>query len=277
MDFLWYIIALLWWAIFGSFALVLFDRLGKDASWATIKSILMGRSLCDHTGKPLNWHELIPVRSYLKQWGKSRSGKKLSPAYLYAEIGAAAIFLLTARRGMDIFLPWYEILFWAITNTLMIWLIVYDIQKLELHLPLRMIITMRVLLWQFVWLIGAYSLAFFGSIGLGLVFYGLYYGSQYYLQRRYGKKQEWLGEGDVYMAFLIGAMAPFVFVYQGIYRSWSNSIQLGLYFIIISCFVWLAAAFLLRYYGYQSKQIPFIPAMIIAYYILLRSANNFIA
>lgn len=276
MDFLWYIVALCGWAIFGSFALVLFDRLGKDASWSTIKSILMGRSLCDHTDKPLDWHELIPVRSYLRQWGKSRNGKKLSPAYLYAEIGAAIIFLLTTRRGMDLFLPWHEILFWAITNTLMIWLIAYDIQKLELHLPLRMILVVRVLLWQFVGLAGSYSLAFFGSIGLGLVFYGLYYGSQYYLARRYGKKQEWLGEGDVYMAFLIGAMTPFVFIYQGIYRSWSNSIQLGLYFIIISCFVGLAAAFLLRYYGYKSKQIPFIPAMIIAYYILLRSANNFI-
>jgi len=276
MDFLWHIIALVWWAIFGSFALVLFDRLGKDASRTTIKSILTGRSLCDYTGKPLAWHELIPIRSYLKQWGKSANGKKLSPAYLYAEIGAAIIFLLTARRGMDLLLPWYEILFWAITNTLMIGLVVYDFQKLELHLPLWMIITVRVLLWQFVWLVGAYSLAFFGSIGLGLVFYGLYYGSQYYLQRRYGKKQEWLGEWDVYMAFLIGAMAPFIFVYQGIYRSWVNSIQLGLYFIIISCFVWLTGAFLLRYYGYKSKQIPFIPAMIIAYYILLRSANNFI-
>jgi prepilin signal peptidase PulO-like enzyme (type II secretory pathway) len=262
--------------MFGSFALVLFDRLGKYPSWTTIKSILTWRSLCDYTGKPLDWHELIPIRSYIKQWGKSRSGKKLSPNYLIAEVGAAAIFLLTALRGMDLFLPWYEILFWAITNTLMIWLIVYDVQKLELHLPLRMIITIRVLLWQFVGLVGAYSLAFFGSIGLGLVFYGLYYGSQYYLARRYGKKQEWLGEGDVYMAFLIGALAPFVFIYQGIYRSWTNSIMLGLYFIIISCFVGLAAAFLLRYYGYKSKQIPFIPAMIIAYYILLRSANNFI-
>lgn len=236
----------------------------------------MGRSLCDYTGKPLSWNELIPIRSYIKQWGKSRSGKKLSSAYLVAEVGAAAIFLLTARRGMDLFLPWYEILFWAITNTLMMWLVVYDVQKLELHLPLRMIITVRVLLWQFVGLIWAYSLAFFGSIGLGLVFYGLYYGSQYYLQRRYGKKQEWLGEGDVYMAFLIGALAPFIFIYQWIYRSWTNSIMLGLYFVIISCFVGLIAAFLLRYYGYKSKQIPFIPAMIIAYYILLRSASNFI-
>gem|GEM_PF-2743000 len=51
---------------------------------------------------------------------------------------------------MDLLLPWYEILFWAITNTLMIGLVVYDFQKLELHLPLWMIITVRVLLWQFV-------------------------------------------------------------------------------------------------------------------------------
>ena len=274
---LWYIIALLWWAVFGSFALVLLDRLGKDPSWVTVKWILTGRSVCDHTAKPLNWQELIPIVSYIIQWGTSaKNGKKISSRYLYAEIGTAFIFLATTIRGIQSFLPWYEILFWCITNTLMIGLLVYDMQKLVLHLPLRSILTVWVLVWQFTGVIGSYSIAFFGSIALGVLFWLLYHGSQYYLKRRYGKKQLWLGEWDIYMAFLLGALFPFVFVYQQFFWSWSHAIQLVLYFLILSSVVGLAIAFALRARGYQSKQIPFIPAMIIAYYILLWSAQNFI-
>jgi leader peptidase (prepilin peptidase) / N-methyltransferase len=263
--------------MFGSFALVLFERLGKDPSWTTVKSILTGRSLCDHTGKPLAWHELIPIVSYLRQWGKSaKNGKKISAMYLYAEIVTAAIFLLTTMRGIQSRLPWYEILFWCVTNTLMVGLILYDIQKLQLHFPLRIITTIRILLRQFLWLVGAYSLAFFGSIVLALIFVGMYYGAQYYLQRRYGKKQLGLGEGDIYMAFTLWGMAPFVFLYQGLFWSWGHAIQLILYFLIISSAVGLAIAFMLRSRGIQNKHIPFIPAMIIAFYILLWSGSNFI-
>lgn len=262
-------------AIFWSFALVLFDRLGKDPSWKTIKSILMWRSVCDHTGEKLARHQLIPIRSYLKQWGKSRDGKKLSPMYLYAELWTAAIFLLTMIWGNNLSLPLYEIVFWAITNTLMIGLIIYDVQKLELHLPLWAITTFWVLIWQFGGFVWSYSIAFWWSIVMMWVFFGLYYGSQYYLKRRHGTKQEWLGEGDIYVWFLVGSLAPFVFDYQGIFPSIANSIQLGLYFLILSSVVGLAIAFLLRYYGYRSQQIPFIPAMIVGLYILLRGGSYF--
>jgi len=277
MDFLWYLIAIVWWAIFGSFALVLFDRLGKDPSRKIVKSILTGRSVCDHTGKPLSRYELIPIRSYIRQWGKSaKNGKKISPKYLYAEIGTALIFLATTIRGVQSFLPWYEILFWCITNTLMIGLLIYDMQKLVLHLPLRTILTVWVLVRQFTGAVGSYSIAFLGSIILAAVFRLLYHGSQYYLKRRYGKKQLWLGEWDIYMAFLLGALFPFVFLYQQFFWSWTHVVQMILYFLILSSVVGLAIAFALRARGYESKHIPFIPAMIIAYYILLWSAHNFI-
>ena len=72
----------------------------------------------------------------------------------------------------------------------MIGLFVYDIQHLELHMPLRLILVLLVLVWQFTGVVGNYQIAFFGSIGMGLIFLGLYYGSQYYLKRRYGTKQE---------------------------------------------------------------------------------------
>ncbi len=274
---LWYLIAIIGWAIFGSFALVLFERLGKDPSRTTVKSILTGRSLCDHTGKPLAWHELIPIFSYLRQWGKSaKNGKKISTTYLYAEVGTALIFLLTMIRGVQSLFPWQEIVFWCVTNTLMIGLIIYDMQKLQLHFPLRIITTVWILIWQFVGLVGIYSLAFLGSILLAIVFLVIYHGAQYYLQRRYGKKQLWMGEWDIYMAFTIGSLAPFVFLYQGLFWSRGHAIQMILYFLIISSLLWLAIAFLLRSRGMATQYIPFIPAMIIACYILIWSGSNFI-
>lgn len=277
MDFRGYILAAIGWALFGSFALVLFQRLGQDASRSTIKSILMGRSVCDHTGKPLAWHELIPIWSYLKQQGKSSTWKKLSSLYLWSELCIALVFVLTLAWGNNLGLPVYEIIFWMITNTLMIGLVVYDIQKLELHLPLWAIVTVWVLIWQFGGVIGSYSIAFWGSIVMMGLFFWLYYGSQYYLKRRHGTKQEWLGEWDIYVWFLVWTLAPFVFIYQGIFPSVAQSIGLVLYFMILSSVIGLMIAFLLRYYGYKSKQVPFIPAMILAYYILMRSGQYFIS
>lgn len=105
------------------------------------------------------------------QQGKSRyTRKQLSPSYLRAEIGTACIFLLTTWRGITNLLPWHEIIFRCITNSVMLGLFVYDIQKLELHLPLRLILVLWVLIWQFTGVVGDYRIAFFGSIAMGLVF-----------------------------------------------------------------------------------------------------------
>lgn len=71
------------------------------------------------------------------------------------------------------------------------------------------------------------------------------------------------------MAFLLGALSPFVFLYQGIFPSRNTAIQLGLDFLIVSCLIGLLLALLMRRFGYTAKQIPFIPAMILGFYVLL--------
>jgi leader peptidase (prepilin peptidase) / N-methyltransferase len=54
-------------AIWGSFAAALCHR------WPLGESIVSGRSHCDHCGKTLRAHELVPLLSYLIQRGKCRS------------------------------------------------------------------------------------------------------------------------------------------------------------------------------------------------------------
>ena len=77
------------------------------------------------------------------------------------------------------------------------------------------------------------------------------------------------------MAFLLGALSPFVFLYQGISPSRTTGIQLGLYFLILSCIIGLLLALLIRRFGHTAKQIPFIPAMIVGFYVMLYIGNVF--
>ena len=62
--------------------------------WGTNKSIIKGRSVCAHTGKPLFWYDLIPVLSFIILKGKSRfSGEALSVQYPLVEIITGILFL----------------------------------------------------------------------------------------------------------------------------------------------------------------------------------------
>lgn len=73
----------------GSFLNVVIDRVPKG------KSIVWGRSHCDHCKHKLAWYELIPILSYVMQGGKSRCCKKpLSIQYPLVELAAGIGFVL---------------------------------------------------------------------------------------------------------------------------------------------------------------------------------------
>ncbi|PID70624.1 hypothetical protein CSB37_00870 [bacterium DOLZORAL124_38_8] len=84
-------------ACFGSFAGVVIDRLFADQD-----GIFWGRSRCEHTGKLLQWWEMIPIFSYLGLRGKSaHSGKPIPFWYLAMELTFAVVFGAFAHQ----FLP----------------------------------------------------------------------------------------------------------------------------------------------------------------------------
>ena len=79
----------------GSFLNVVIDRLPIG------KSIVYGRSHCDHCNKTLSWIELIPLLSYLSLGGKCKHcHKKLSIFYPLVESLSGVVFILT---GLIIF------------------------------------------------------------------------------------------------------------------------------------------------------------------------------
>ncbi len=56
-----------------------------------------GRSKCPHCNKTLSWYELIPVLSYVVQWGRCRSCRvKISPQYALVEIITGILFYFSA-------------------------------------------------------------------------------------------------------------------------------------------------------------------------------------
>ena len=74
----------------GSFLNVLIDRLPKD------KSIIKGRSYCDHCKKPLRWYDLIPLLSFLILKGKCRNCHfSISFYYPMVELVTGVVFVLT--------------------------------------------------------------------------------------------------------------------------------------------------------------------------------------
>lgn len=255
-------------ACFGSFGGVLLHRLEKT-SISKLKDVVFWRSKCEHTGNTLRRFELIPIVSYLIQWGKSRhSGKKISSEYLWLEILCGLLFvgtaLLTHTHELRVLL--YHIIF----NRLLLLLARYDIKHQYLHTPVWTIL----IIWEICMGITHIQQSIVASIVFGLFFALIWLLARWYAKTYY-KHNEWFGSGDVLLAFVLWAAMPAVFDIYGIPFSIQTIVGALVWFLTISSVLGLlyaAVSYLL------SRQkivfIPFLPAMIIAYWILLYTGDT---
>ena len=84
-----YIIALVFGGIWGSFSNVCINRLPKD------NNVVTGRSYCPSCKNKISWFDNIPIFSFLILRGKCRSCKnKISFQYILVELIAAFSFLV---------------------------------------------------------------------------------------------------------------------------------------------------------------------------------------
>ena len=105
--------------VMGSFFMVVGSRLPKN------ESIVKPRSHCDNCGHILKWYELIPVLSYVLQFGKcSRCHAKLSIMYPFIEVLNGFLFSLAyALYGFS-----YEMIAFLIISSILILVFVSDFQ-----------------------------------------------------------------------------------------------------------------------------------------------------
>lgn len=284
------IIAIIIWLLFGSLGSVLLIRLSEKVDKETIKWILRWRSRCPHCGATLQARNLIPLISFLIQRGKCEHCKQsISRLYPILEILSAGIFVVSflVFQNMGVWI----IIFRCLVNRLFFLLIVYDIMKYQLHVPLRIILTVVIIIWVLLGPSGMLtqalaSLALF-AIGFAIIFFW----AKRYAQKRYGAS-EWFGEGDLYLWASMGLLVPYILHYNYLARWWVPVISIFLWFIILSCGIGIILRCLLKIITHRHPKlllntvspllqnkllIPFIPAMICAFRLLLRKANFFIS
>jgi prepilin signal peptidase PulO-like enzyme (type II secretory pathway) len=270
MQILKILIIFILWTVFGSFWWVLIGR-ERDKNW--IKSILFWRSKCDKCWKKLTATELIPIVSFFAQkWKCKKCGTKLSNFYRIIELIMWIVFVLTY-----LFFPHWnigELIARLAINWWLTLLIIVDYTKYELHFPMRIITTIIALIFSIIK--NPLSNVAISTLAFVLIFLWIYFLGKLIVKLKYHQKWEGFGQWDIYLAWTIWILFPFVFSLNNINTSTSNFLPFALIFIILSSIIWLIYAWI-RYLinKNKSKELPFIPAMILALWILLLIGNYF--
>ena len=127
------------WLIFWSLGSVVMTRFSDWITKAKLRGFFFGRSECPQCKHTLKTKNLVPVVSYFVQWGRCEYCKKqISRTYPVLEILCAGIFVATYFLLKDF---WIErLVFWLLMNRFLILLLVYDLQKYELHMIARILL-----------------------------------------------------------------------------------------------------------------------------------------
>lgn len=276
--------------IFWSFWSVLLSRLEKKQDRETIKSILIGRSQCPKCKKTLKAKELIPLFSYLRQRGRcGHCQTHISREYPILEIISALVFLITyiSFYNINSNFTWYwieNLIFWLGTNWLLTLLIVHDIKSFELHIPIRILLMIRIR-WREI-KFGIYKEAIIGAIICLIFFLAIYYFWKRYVKKRFNTDEEGFWAWDIFIWVALWTMFPFIWNLHQIPITRITGVEMTALIIIIGCimgiiyFLW--EAILKKPKAKTNKQedifterretnkiIPFIPALIVAFWILL--------
>ena len=238
----WLIIAILLGLLFGSFGSVILFRRGESTTLKQASSILWGRSECPYCKTRLQARDLVPLLSFLFQWGKCRyCKKKISWLYPILEFGSAIIFWSIQRFFADVGL--WTLLFWTIT-------------------------------WRILWLLVVYDL-WWGVIFV-VFFWMLYWIAKFWVQIKYQENEEGLGAWDVILApylwtvLFCGLPTEMLFI---------DKILAAAFFLLFTWIIGLLR-FLIQNKSYGKKahflkhrmannSLPLVPAMILAVVIIL--------
>lgn len=265
-------IVIILWLIFWSFGSVIFFRLGDFPTRKTLKGFLIGRSKCSHCKHPLQTKDLIPLLSFSLQKGKCcYCHKKLSWRYPILE-GATALIFLVSYLVLGLSSPLLTIVV-AIGAWLLLIIFLYDIQKYELHITATLLLLILSFLGQ-----GLLGYDLWSSLKYGAVFFIIFliiYGvAKCYASRKYKQNTEGFGFWDVILAGVLWTMMSVVM--PSTLREQMNMICI---YLVLSCLLWIIYYAITFFISTRKKTaeltenwwkiIPFLPAMIIAFVIIM--------
>jgi len=255
---------------FGSLGSVLLTRL-ETINKKSLKSTIFGRSVCFRCKKKLNFVDLIPLIWFLINRKKCRFCKKEIPRiYPILELWTAIIFLITyiilSKSGLSD--NRFLVGFWLLVNWLLFLSSVYDIQKYQLHIAVWLTtLTLSVLGGMMFGWIPILQIFLSAVIWWGF-FYIIYFGAKRYA-KNFKNMDEWLWEWDVWVAILIWTLNPFVFVYHNFGFEVFYILRFLIIFVILSSILWIIWFAILKLLKNNEAKIPFIPAMILAFWSIL--------
>jgi len=188
---------------FGSFANCLIWRLYKEES-------IVGRSYCPQCGHQLSWYENIPLLSFLFLRGRCRACRRhISWQYPIIELISALLFLFFWWRQIDFV--------WSLdehTITLMLdsffWLEVTKLSLAAWTMLVVLVFDWRFLLVStlFVWPMTLFFLLLniFLGASVSLMLVGMAFSALFFLLQYLLTKGKGLGEGDIWLGLLLGAI-----------------------------------------------------------------------
>ena len=224
--------------VMGSFFMVIGSRLPKN------ESIVKPRSHCENCGHILKWYELIPVLSYVLQFGKcSRCHAKLSIMYPFIEVLNGFLFSLSyALYGFS-----YEMIAFLIISSILILVFVSDFQYMII-LDEPLIIGSVIILLLKLYYFGFNT--FTRSIYSGLIMFVFMLLVKLFGDKAF--KRESLGGGDVklvtFFGFVFGVRLSFVSVVLGSFLAFPYAIFCSL--------------------SKKNREVPFGPFLILALLIV---------
>lgn len=169
------------------------------------KSIVYGRSVCDHCTYVLKWYDLVPVLSFGYLRGKCRQcQKKISLQYPWVELVTGILFVFVVAlnfsraEGLSVWFIAYHLLAVFFLEAVFLFDLLYG------EIPLRFTVFPAV-----IFVVLSFFLHSSFSVVLGALVGALFFAVQFFVS-----KGKWVGSGDIGMGVLLGSIVgwPLVFL-----------------------------------------------------------------
>lgn len=283
MEIIFYLFLFLLGSIMWSFCGVIIERGRGGFEWTRWKEIFGGRSYCPGCGHSLTWWQLIPFVGWLLQKGKCfRCDLQIPMRYNRLELSMGLVFVTTSRfvvgNELTGVLLWYverqPLVFWLLVNWAFWWIIIADFFWYELNVYLRLFLVLRIAGRGAFGEIASFDRMFLRGVAWTAIFWCIWRVSKRYVRAKLKVDGEGIGEGDIMIALVVGLLFPFL--------AWTNypisGIQMICVYLIgssaLGILFWLGR---LAISGDENHMLPFLPAMIVAFWLLLAFADNILS